>query len=65
MPGREQPACLVERCADDAAVRDARAALVMDAEGHLRGVGLRALRGRERHPQPQLVVAAAEDTAGS
>jgi hypothetical protein len=60
VPCGEQPARLVERGADDPAVRDPRAALVVDAERHDRRVLVRALVRRDRHSQPELVVAAAE-----
>src|SRR5829696_2812430 len=60
VPGREQAARLVECRADDAAVRDPGTALVLLAERHLGRVGLGALLGGNRQPQPERVVAAAE-----
>ena len=51
MPGREQPAGLVEGRADDPAVDEPRAALVLEPKGDRRLVPLGADRGRQREPQ--------------
>jgi len=59
VPGGEEPARLVERGRDDAAVRDAGTALVALVEGEERLVLRETCFGRLRQPQTDRVVAAA------